>query len=68
MQKSKNPKFRHIVVDENTYQDLKRLGQTAESFNTVIRRLLEKKAEKRKGKSVFPVISSGSVGEQRDDQ
>jgi len=36
MQKS----FKHILVDEESYQSLRNLGKTGESFNDVIKKLL----------------------------
>lgn len=35
--------FRHIIVDEENYRSLRKLGQTGESFNDVISVILNKR-------------------------
>ena len=36
-------KFRNITISEETYYKLKELGRTADSFNDVLKKLIDKK-------------------------
>lgn len=42
MNKSNNTQFKQILIDIDNYDALKELGQTGDSFNDVIRMLLNK--------------------------
>ncbi|MGI0057997.1 MAG: hypothetical protein ACREAK_11580 [Nitrosarchaeum sp.] len=39
---NKLKKYKHILVNEYTYEKLRSLGKTGDSFNEVISKLLEK--------------------------
>lgn len=54
-------KLRQIAVDEKTYFALKRLGETGDSFNDVIRRILNKLKE------LQPVQEDGGTVQQHYD-
>jgi predicted CopG family antitoxin len=36
-------KYKHIVVHEKVYNDLRELGKTPDSFNSIIKRLIEER-------------------------
>lgn len=38
---SSNKRYKQILIDDENYNALKRLGQTGDSFNTVISKLIE---------------------------